>query len=175
MTKSIAITTVASLAITPFLAAGIDEVDVLFTMEFEDSTLGEVLLADTFTALQEDLGSGDLGLTFGGDGFFSVSDPGIAYEYTNLQVVLQADEIFGGGDALLDDGGSTSSSTFMFDGFGSIWDGTFASGVGVVEFTPAGGFTTDTYEIEWSVELVPTPGALALLGIAGLAGRRRRG
>ena len=174
MTKSLPIAIITSLAITPVLSAGIDEVDVLFTMEFENTTLGTVILAETFTALQEDNGSGILSLTFGGDGFFSVSNPGFTFEYSNLDVLLQSDVINGGGDADLEASGSETLSTYDFNGFGSTWDGNFASGVGIVEFTTIGGFTADSYEISWSVNTIPAPGALSLFGMFGLAHRRRR-
>lgn len=174
MTKSPAIATFASLAIAPILSAGIDEVDVLFTMEFESLTLGTVTLEETFTAIQEDLGSGVLALTFGGDGSFSVSNPGFSFDYTNLEVLLEADVIDGAGDATLQESGSEAFSTYGFNGFGSIWNGSFASGVGIVEFTSPGGFTADSYEIAWSVDTIPAPGTMACLAIAGVAGRRRR-
>ena len=174
MKKSLPIAIITSMAITPMLSAGIDEIDVLFTMEFEDSTLGSVILSDTFLGFQEDLGSGDLRLSFGGDGSFTVSNPDYTFEYSNLDVVLGLDVIDGTGDAGLDELGSETFSTFAFNGFGSNWDGVFASGVGTIDFTPVGGFTLDSYEITWSVETIPAPSALALLGMAGLARRRRR-
>ena len=143
-------------------------------MQFESPTIGIVTLEETFTAFQEDLGSGVLALTLGGDGVFDVSDPGFSFEYTDLEVVLQSDVIDGSGLSRLDESGSETTSSWNFNGFGSIWNGSFASGVGVVEFTGFGGFTVDSHEITWSVGTIPAPGATALLAIGGLARRRRR-
>ena len=78
-----------------------------------------------------------------------------------VEVVLQSDVIDGSGLSRLDESGSETTSSWNFNGFGSIWDGSFASGVGVVEFTGFGGFTVDSHEITWSVGTIPAPGAPA--------------
>lgn len=172
--QNLFIASMATAAMTSVLTAGISEsVDVTFTLEFQSDTLGLVTIQDTFTATQVDV-AGVLTLDFGGSGTASVEEPGYVFEYSNLDTLLSGDEISGGGDALLESFAGDEAFTFLFDGFGSTWDGTFSSGVGVIEFTPVTGFTVDTHEILWSVETVPAPGALAVLGLAGLARRRRR-
>ena len=175
MTKLSVSAALATSIVTTTLSAGIEEVDVLFTMDFDNTTLGAVSITETFTALQEDLESGILELSFGGDGFFMVSNPGFTFEYTSLQVVLRSDVIDGGGHAELTASGTETLSSYAFNGFGSTWDGSFASGVGIVEFTSIGGFTADTFEISWSVETIPAPGVLGLFGLGGLVRGRRRG
>ena len=174
MKKSLFIASTAAAAMTSTLTAGFSEsVDVIFTLEFETENLGLVIIQDTFTATQMDV-AGVLTLDFGGSGTANVEEPGYVFEYSNLDTQVFGDEISGGGDALLESFAGDEAFTFLFDGFGSTWDGTFASGIGVIEFTPVTGFTVDSHEILWSVETVPAPGALAVLGLAGLARRRRR-
>lgn len=173
-TQNLFVASIATAAMTSVVTAGISEsIDVTFTLEFNSDTLGNVILQDIFTATQT-LDGGVLGLQFGGSGAFEVDAPGYIFEYSNLDTQLSGDEISGSGDSLLESFAADEEFSFVFDGFGSSWDGSFASGVGVIEFTPVGGFTVDTHEIAWSVETIPAPGALAMFGLAGLARRRRR-
>ena len=98
----------------------------------------------------------------------------MTFSYTDLSVLFIEEDIDGDGMASLTNG-STIDYDFMFSGFGDAWDGSFASGVGFIEFTQTSGFTVETHDITWSVTLVPAPGVVALLGLAGLTARRRRG
>jgi hypothetical protein len=73
-------------------------------------------------------------------------------------------------------GGSMLSGDITFMGFGSAWDGNIASGTGVLSVAnfSGGGFTPETVSMTWSITNVPAPGMFGLLGVAGLARRRRR-
>lgn len=61
--------------------------------------------------------------------------------------------------------------------WGTIWSASQPQ-VDRLSFTSRGGFTGDNAYVDgitYSSSVIPAPGALAALGIAGLAGRRRRG
>ena len=158
------------LAVSGSAVAGIgDSLPVEFTLEFSNDTLGDVVLNQVFDA-DIDIA----GVTFGGDGMFDVTTPGYEFPFSDLAVILAGDTISGTGQAILESFAWDVEFDFSFDGFGTAWDGTSAEGIGIVEFTPEGGFTVDTHQMVWSIAVVPGPGALGLLAVAGIASRRRR-
>ena len=59
---------------------------------------------------------------------------------------------------------------------GGVWDGSSTwSGAAQISWGPGLPFgETVTQSGEWSAQIVPAPGAIALFGLAGLSGRRRR-
>ena len=59
------------------------------------------------------------------------------------------------------------NSTFTYNATTSVWDLATTNNNGWDEFT------SGTFD-QFSAAVVPAPGALALLGVAGLAGGRRR-
>jgi hypothetical protein len=73
--------------------------------------------------------------------------------------------------------GSQSTNTGHYEG--DIADWVSLSGVGTWSIEYINDWAGHSGEDEWNnleahLDIIPTPGALALLGIAGLAGRRRR-
>ena len=60
-----------------------------------------------------------------------------------------------------------TNSTFTYNGTTLVWDRVTTNGNGWDQFT------SGTFD-QFSAAVVPAPGALALLGVAGLAGGRRR-
>ena len=163
--------TIAGATLCGSAAAGLgDELPVEFTMAFTSESLGAVVLTQVFDA-QVDIS----GVTFeDGTGMFDVANPGYDFFFSDLDVSLVNDTISGTGDALLESFEGDTFFDFSFDGFGTAWDGTSAEGIGIVEFTPEGGFTVDTHQMVWSIAVVPGPGALGLLAVAGIASRRLR-
>ena len=174
MMKTFPLATLTTLAVGSTAFAGVDsDIQVYFELQFESDSLGTVTLGNTFDAT-ESLDAGVYTLEFGGSGVFSTpDDPGVTFAYTDLSVLFVEEDIDGDGMANLTNG-STIGYEFVFSGFGDAWDGSFASGVGFIEFTQTSGFSVDTHDITWSVTLVPAPGAVALFGLAGIASRRRR-
>ena len=181
MKKTFPLATFTALAVGSTAFAGVDsDIQVYFELQFESDSIGTVTLGDTFDAT-ESLDAGVYTLEFGGSGTFATpGDPSLIFTYTDLSVLFVEEDIDGDGMATLSTEGFSNGSTvdydFLFSGFGDAWDGSFASGVGFIEFTPTGGgFSVDSHDITWSINLVPAPGALALLGLAGIGARRRRG
>ncbi|MEE2972804.1 MAG: hypothetical protein VX672_06745 [Planctomycetota bacterium] len=174
MTKTFQLAALTSLFASIPAFAGVDSnIEVYFELQFEADSLGTVTLGDTFDAT-ESLDAGVYTLKFGGNGAFATpGDPSATFSYTDLSVLFVEEDIDGDGMASLTNGSSIDYD-FTFSGFGDAWDGSFASGVGYIEFTQTGGFTVESHDITWSVTLVPAPGAVALLGLAGLTSRRRR-
>lgn len=181
MKKTFQFATLATLALGASAFAGVDsDIQVYFELQFESDSIGTVTLGDTFDAT-ESLDAGVYTLEFGGSGAFATTpvDPSLTFTYTDLSVLFVEEDIDGEGMATLSTEGFSNGSTlnydFVFSGFGDAWDGSFASGVGFIEFTAtSGGFSVDSHDITWSVTLVPAPGAVALFGLAGIASRRRR-
>jgi len=154
-------------------SAGLDTVTVDFVIEFETEMLGPVTLTNTFEA-EESSEGGVTVLSFGGDGSFDVGASGLTLSYTDLAVVFGGEFIDGASNARLTGAGTDMNYTFELTGFGDLWNGSSASGVGVV-YLNSNGFVPESYSAAWSITEVPAPGAVALLGVAGLASRRRRG
>lgn len=171
-TKSRFAAAVATLSLAGTALAGVETVPVEFTIEFTTDLFGPVMLSNTFDATQSTEG-GVTVLSFGGSGSFDLGTPGITLDYSDLAVVFGGEFIDGSSNAQLMDGGTETNYTFELTGFGDLWDGSSASGVGVV-YLSSNGFVPESYAATWSINQVPAPGALALLGVAGLAGRRRR-
>ena len=174
MKKQYTLSLVSALAVASVATAGFEtEIEINFEFTFDADGLGQVTLFDTFQADQF-LDGSDLSLAFGGSGTFQTPGaPGVMFDYAGLDVLLAGEDIDGSGSAMLSDGVETNYN-FLLTGFGSAWNGSDASGVGVIEFTQIG-FSVDSHEIAWSVNTVPAPGVLGILAVAGLAGRRRRG
>ena len=70
------------------------------------------------------------------------------------------------GDAGTNGGGTIDTGTINVDGY-YVWIGNGYGGGGNGDWSGA-------IDLNGSIDYVPAPGALALLGLAGLAGRRRR-
>ncbi len=170
-----AIRTAAALTIFSLVSpaiAGLDTIEIEFALEFEVETLGLVSLSQTFEAVESDEG-GTVVLIFGGDGSFDVEAPGATMAYTGFSALYDGEYINGSSMVIIADGGTSLSYDFDLTGIGELWDGTFASGTAGV-YLNRNGFVPDYSPATWSISLVPTPGAVALLAVAGLTGHRRR-
>jgi hypothetical protein len=175
MKNSYALATVATATMTMASSADIvQDIDVLFTVGFESDFIGKVVLSGVFAA-EETETDGVFTLVFTGEGSFNVSDPGVDFAYEDLSVLLENDQLEGQGLASLLGENGEESFDFGLEGFGSSWDGSSASGIGLIGFNGFDGFTPgDEFSITWSIDLVPVPGVVALFGVAGLSRSRRR-
>ena len=169
---SMAAAAAATLMVGGSAMAGLETVMVDFTIEFTTDMLGPVTLSDTFEATETTEG-GVTVIAFGGSGSFDLSAAGFTLDYSDLDVVFGGEFIDGNSNAQLMGPGTDMNYMFELTGFGDLWNGSSASGVGVV-YLSSNGFVPESYSASWSITQVPTPGAVALLGVAGLAGRRRR-
>ena len=166
----------ARCAISSVSAAGFEtDIQVNFELAFETEDLGMVTLSDTFDATQSII-DGVLAVSFGGSGSFQIPDApaGTMFDFSNLAILLADEDIDGSGSAMLFESGAASDYSFSLTGFGDQWNGVSSSGLGVIEFTNLGFASVDSHQFDWSVTTVPAPGAIMLLAVAGLTGRRRR-
>ena len=151
--------------------AGIETVPVTFSISgTADLFDGAFTFESDFDATYDGtvLSFDDAAGSFGSNGSYDFS-------YTDLSAILDGEFIDSTFGLLAADLGGDVTANVMLSGFGSEWDGTSASGTGLIVLSDIGFFTPESVDITWSINQVPTPGALALLGVAGLARRRRRG
>jgi hypothetical protein len=175
-THSLAASTLLIAAGGSTAMAGLDTIPVTFSISMDSATFGDVTFSSIFDAEETDNGGGPV-LFFQSKSGDWDSDSPFPLSYTNLSTTLDVDVLDGTFTMYADLGGSTLSADISFMGFGSVWDGVSASGTGVLSvanFSGGGGFTPESVSMSWSITYVPAPGALALLGVAGLSRRRRR-
>ena len=183
--RKTAFATVAAAAFTGAVVAG------TFDPAFDKAIdLGSFTLAsdasgplDEFTYSYTVQG-GEVAFSFSGD-FFDVQDGGMWASDTRLQIFRNGMEVYnvGGFSGVVNDwdfqGGGSAPDGFYSHGpdfavnglavAGDVWDFRFTNGWNSGLSTP----------IEWSnatltLHKIPAPAALAVLGLAGLAGGRRR-
>jgi hypothetical protein len=132
--------------------AGVELTPITFTISMDSATFGDVTFSSVFDAEITESGPIVFFQSKAGDW---TSDSPFPLSYT---------------------GGSMLSGDITFMGFGSAWDGNIASGTGVLSVAnfSGGGFTPESVSMTWSITNVPAPGMFGLLGVAGLARRRRR-
>ena len=148
--------------------AGLETVPVTFSITTTTDLFGDFTIESDFDATFD----GSL-LSFASDAGSFESSSSFDFTYTDLSMGLDGEFIDGTFTLIGTAGPATASADLTLSGFGSAWDGSSASGTGIIEMTNIG-FTPETVDIHWSINLVPAPGAIALLGVAGLARRRRR-
>ncbi len=174
-THSLALSTLLIAAGGSTAMAGLDTIPVTFSISMDSATFGDVTFSSIFDAVETDGGTVLFFQSKSGDW---ESDSPFPLSYTNLSTTLDVDALDGSFTMYADlGGGSTISGDITFEGFGSAWDGWSASGVGLVSvanFSGGGGFTPESVSMTWSISYIPAPGALGLLGVAGLSRRRRR-
>lgn len=153
--------------------AGVETVPVTFSISATTDLFGDFTISADFDATVDGSGSSPVVSFSSKSGSFSSNSP-FDFTYSDLSMVLDGDFIDGTfGMSVV---GGTVSADILLSGFGSAWDGTVAAGDGIIEIKNigGGGFAPETTDITWSITTVPAPGALGLLGVAGLARRRRR-
>ena len=150
--------------------AGIETIPVTFTIS------GTADLFDGAFTLESDFDAAYDGsvLSFESPAGSFGSNATYDFSYTDLSAMLDGEFIDSTFALLAADLGGDITADVTLSGFGSEWDGTSASGTGLIVLSDIGFFTPESIDISWSINQVPTPGALALLGVAGLARRRRR-
>jgi hypothetical protein len=173
-THSLALSTLLIAAGGSTAMAGLETIPVTFSISMDSATFGDVTFSSIFDAVETD---GGTVLFFESQSGDWDSDSPFPLSYTNLSTTLNVDALDGSFTMYADlGGGSTLSGDITFEGFGSAWDGVSASGVGLVSVAnfSGGGFNPESVAMTWSISYVPAPGALGLLGVAGLSRRRRR-
>lgn len=154
--------------------AGIDTVPVTFSISATTDLYGDFTISADFDASIDTSGSSPIVSFADTSGSFTSSSP-FDFDYSDLAMILDGEFIDGTFGITGTSGGSSISADVLLSGFGDAWDGTSASGIGIIELKAVSGFAPETTDITWSINTVPAPGALGLLGMAGLVGRRRRG
>lgn len=173
MNTFIRTTPALALLLTGVAHAGIETTPVTFSISATTDLFGDFTISADFDATVDTSGASPVVSFMSPSGSFSSNTP-FDFTYTDLSMVLDADFI--DGTFSMSAVGGTVAADILLSGFGSEWDGMSASGTGIIEITNigGGGFAPETTDITWSINTVPAPGALGLLGVAGLAGRRRR-
>ena len=121
-----------------------------------DETSGRV-----FTTLTEHV---DMTFAIGDEVITATVDASYAFQSSSYEF----DMSFVIPEAPLDYGPMTIDISGDYD-FNGNWAGTFTATLG-----PGSGFGAAEYTGDWNAQVIPAPAGVALIGIAGLAGRRRR-
>lgn len=109
-------------------------------------------------------------------GFGDSSDFGGTYVFGDGEAGdLWAAAAAAGGTAIIPGGGyrTTGANSSAFTSILALFAGVNVSGTWQLKISDLAAGDTGGFE-GWEIRAVPAPGALALLGLAGLAGRRRR-